>query len=97
MGNLLSRVTAPKLVEHILPVDLTLKPSAITEVHPEDATLNRLLDQLPSIVEGYMDKFQISRVPEAVVECLNEVSVLRADVNRANEHGVYRRIDTLLS
>ncbi|CAE6514677.1 unnamed protein product [Rhizoctonia solani] len=75
LGNLLSRITAPKLVARLPEVDKTLKPASIVQdIHPEDARLNQLLDQLPSLVEGYMDRLQIGRVPEAIVECLNEAN-----------------------
>ncbi|KAG8763948.1 methionyl-tRNA synthetase [Ceratobasidium sp. 423] len=75
LGNLLSRVTAPKLVARLPEVDKTLKPASIVQdIHPEDARLNQLLDQLPSLAEGYMGQLQIGRVPEAIVECLNEAN-----------------------
>ncbi|CAE6428683.1 unnamed protein product [Rhizoctonia solani] len=74
LGNLVSRITAPKLLARLPEIDKALKPTAVVQdIHPEDAQLNRLLDQLPSLVEGYMDRLQIGRVPEAIVECLNEV------------------------
>ncbi|KDN49077.1 hypothetical protein RSAG8_02430, partial [Rhizoctonia solani AG-8 WAC10335] len=75
LGNLVSRITAPKLLARLPEIDKALKPTAVVQdIHPEDAQLNRLLDQLPSLVEGYMDRLQIGRVPEAIVECLNEAN-----------------------
>ncbi|CAE6406518.1 unnamed protein product [Rhizoctonia solani] len=75
LGNLLSRITAPKLLARLPEVDKALKPAAVVQdIHPEDARLNWLLDRLPSLVEGYMDRLQIGRVPEAIVECLNEAN-----------------------
>ncbi|KAF8688652.1 Class-I aminoacyl-tRNA synthetase, partial [Rhizoctonia solani] len=75
LGNLLSRITAPKLLARLPEVDKALKPAVVVrDIHPGDARLNRLLDQLPNLVEGYMDRLQIGRVPEAIVECLNEAN-----------------------
>ncbi|KAG9076006.1 methionyl-tRNA synthetase, partial [Ceratobasidium sp. UAMH 11750] len=74
-GNLLSRVTAPRFLQRLPKLDFTAKPSTSIEyVHPEDQTLHKMLDALPGLVEGYMAKFQIGRVPEAIVECLNEAN-----------------------
>ncbi|KAG8737071.1 methionyl-tRNA synthetase [Ceratobasidium sp. 414] len=71
-GNLLSRVTAPKLLNRLPALDFTPKPSTnIEDVHPEDQALHKMLDALPGLVEGYMTNFQIGRVLEAIVECLN--------------------------
>ncbi|KAB5594508.1 Methionyl-tRNA synthetase [Ceratobasidium theobromae] len=75
LGNLLFRITAPRLVARLPPVDLTLRPSVIfNEVHSDDASINQSLKQLPSIVDRYMENFQIGRVLEAVVDCLNEAN-----------------------
>lgn len=82
LGNLLFRITAPRLVARLPPVDLTLRPSVIfNEVHSDDASINQSLKQLPSIVDRYMENFQIGRVLEAVVDCLNEVSAPK-DIGR---------------
>lgn len=75
LGNLLSRITAPKLVARLPHIDLTPRGSTdLTKVHPEDIALHKLLDALPGVVEGYMGNFQTGRVLEAVVECLNEAN-----------------------
>ncbi|CAE7203139.1 unnamed protein product [Rhizoctonia solani] len=75
LGNLVFRIIAPKFLARLPEIDKALKPTTIIQdIHPEDAQLNRLLDQLPSLVEGYMDRLQIGRVPEAIVECLNEAN-----------------------
>ncbi|CAE6442460.1 unnamed protein product [Rhizoctonia solani] len=75
LGNLVSRITAPKILDRLPEIDKALKPTGVVQdIHPEDVQLNRLLDQLPSLVEGYMDRLQIGRVPETIVECLNEAN-----------------------
>ncbi|CAE6416600.1 unnamed protein product [Rhizoctonia solani] len=75
LGNLVSRITAPKLLARLPEIDKALKPTAVVQdIHPDDARLNRLLDHLPGLVEGYMDRLQIGRVPEAIIECLNEAN-----------------------
>lgn len=75
LGNLLSRITAPKLVARLPQIDLVPRGSSdLAEVHPEDKALHKLLDGLPGLVEEYMNNFQTGRVLEAVVDCLNEVS-----------------------
>ncbi|KAG8714025.1 methionyl-tRNA synthetase [Ceratobasidium sp. 395] len=75
LGNLLSRITAPKLLQRLPTPDSTPRPSInVKDVHPEDQALHRMLDALPGLVERYMSQFQIGRVPEAIVECLNEAN-----------------------
>ncbi|QRV80422.1 methionyl-tRNA synthetase [Ceratobasidium sp. AG-Ba] len=74
-GNLLSRITAPRLLQRLPTLDSTPKPSTpIDDLHPEDAAIHKALAALPGLVENYMSNFQLGRTLEAVVECLNEAN-----------------------
>lgn len=72
LGNLLSRVTTPKLHATLL------KPSteATIPVDGQDGRIREMLQALPELVDTHFSELEIGKALDCIVDCLNEVRIV---------------------
>jgi methionyl-tRNA synthetase len=85
IGNLLSRVTAPKLHDALAAFGLNSDPSedvasyiSLGKASEEDLLIKSVLEGLPSRVEHHFANFEIGKALEAIYDALDKVLIFHS-------------------